>query len=136
MTLRTVQAAQPTEAEEKKMVNLRQGHTDRSDHTKSLLAGLLMGGLAGTAVMMLLAPQSGEKTRDQIQSKVIELRDEATETADNAVSQVRRKSKQVSTEVGEKVEELKQRSEKLIDEQRDHLSTILATENNEVKVSS
>ncbi len=95
-----------------------------------------MGGLSGTAVLLLLAPQSGKKTRDQIQAKGIELRDEATETADNAVAQVRRKSQQISTEVGETVGELKRRGQKLIDEQREHLSAVLANENNEVKVSS
>ena len=110
--------------------------TQEHESAVYFFAGLMVGGLAGAAVSLLMAPRSGQDTRDLILQKGIQLQDMATETADTAVSQVRRKSKQVSTEVGEKVEELKQRGEKLIDEQRDHLSTILTTENNEVKVSS
>ena len=103
--------------------------------TMYFFAGLLVGGLAGATVSLLMAPRSGQETRDQIQHKGIELRDEVTETADNAVAQVRRKSQQVSTEVREKVGELKQRGQKLMDEQREHFSTVLTGENDKVKVS-
>lgn len=108
------------------------------DHGSSMyfFVGLMVGGLAGAAASLLMAPRSGQDTRDLIQQKGIELRDDATETADSAVSHVRRKSQQISTEVGEKVGVLKQRGQKLIDEQREHVSTILASENNEVKVST
>ena len=107
------------------------------DHgsTMYFFAGLLVGGLAGAVVSLLMAPRSGQETRDQIQQKGIKLRDEAAETANSAIAQVRQKSKQVSTEVGQKVGELKQRGQKLIDEQREHFSTVLASEHNEVKVS-
>jgi gas vesicle protein len=109
--------------------------TQDQGSTIYFFVGLLVGGLAGAAVSLMLAPRSGQETRDQIQRKGIELRNEATETANSTVAQVRRRSQQVSTEVGEKVGELKQRGQKLIDEQREHFSTVLASENNEVKVS-
>jgi gas vesicle protein len=54
-----------------------------------ILAGVLIGGLAGAVTMLLLAPQSGKRTRVQIQKKGIELRDRATEIVEDAVSQAR-----------------------------------------------
>jgi gas vesicle protein len=38
-------------------------------------AGLVTGGLAGAGVALLLAPQSGAETHDQIKDKSIELKD-------------------------------------------------------------
>jgi gas vesicle protein len=48
-----------------------------------LMIGLLLGGLTGLGVMMLLAPQSGKMTRDQIGQKSIELQGRATDTYDD-----------------------------------------------------
>lgn len=59
------------------------------NNTFSVLAGLLVGGLAGAVTMLLLAPQSGENTRQQIMEKGIELRDQATGMAEDAMSQIR-----------------------------------------------
>ncbi len=49
-----------------------------SNNIVSVLAGMLIGGLAGAVTMLLLAPQSGKRTRIQTQEKGIELRDRAT----------------------------------------------------------
>src|SRR5690242_5909230 len=92
------------------------------------LAGLVVGGLAGAAVSLLMAPRSGQETRNLLQQKGIELRDEANETAESAVKQVRQKGQQISADIGEKVGELKQRGQKLIDETRDDHSGALAGE--------
>ena len=43
-----------------------------------VLAGMVIGGLVGAVTMLLMAPQSGKRTRVQIQEKGIELRDRAT----------------------------------------------------------
>ena len=42
-------------------------------------AGLVIGGLVGTSLALLLAPQSGIKTRGQIKDKGVELKDGAVE---------------------------------------------------------
>ncbi|MEP7133877.1 MAG: YtxH domain-containing protein [Chloroflexota bacterium] len=55
----------------------------------SVLVGTLIGGLAGALTMLLLAPQSGKRTRVQIQAKGIELRDRAAEIVEDAVAQAR-----------------------------------------------
>jgi len=51
-----------------------------------LLSGLLLGGLAGFGAMLLLAPQSGKKTRARIGQKSIELQVRATDTYDDLVT--------------------------------------------------
>jgi gas vesicle protein len=48
-----------------------------SENNRDLLAGLLIGGLIGTALGILNAPKSGKETRDEIASKAKELLDKA-----------------------------------------------------------
>ena len=43
------------------------------------LTGLMIGGLVGTGLALLLAPQSGAETRGQIKDKGVELKDGAVE---------------------------------------------------------
>jgi len=57
---------------------------DNNGDLGSFLAGFVIGGLIGAGVALLLAPQSGEETRDFIKDKSIELRDRAYDTADEA----------------------------------------------------
>jgi gas vesicle protein len=102
-------------------------------NTKYFLAGLLAGGLVGIVTMLLLAPQSGKKTRDQIQLKGIELRDQATETAKGAVAQVRQTTQQITGDVREKAEELQQRGHDLLNEQRERLSTFVESKNKNIE---
>jgi len=54
-----------------------------------VLAGILIGGLAGAVAMLLLAPQSGKDTRRQIRKKSIELRDRTSEMMEDTMAQVR-----------------------------------------------
>ena len=48
-------------------------------------AGLVMGGLVGASLALLLAPQSGEATRDRIRDKSLELKDGTVEGLTEAV---------------------------------------------------
>ena len=59
------------------------------DYTKGFLAGALFGGLAGAGVMLLLAPQSGRRTRAKLQQKGIELRDRTNEMVGETLAHVR-----------------------------------------------
>lgn len=47
---------------------------------RTLFVGLLAGGLAGVVATLLLAPQSGEETRAQMQEKGAELKEKAETT--------------------------------------------------------
>jgi gas vesicle protein len=91
----------------------------------SFLVGLLLGGLTGAVAMLLLAPQSGKETRDQIRQQGIELRDQTVKSVEGAMTQVRGKARQITDDVREQAGELQQRGQDVLDEQRGHLSKTL-----------
>jgi gas vesicle protein len=91
----------------------------------SFVAGLLIGGLSGAGAMLLLAPQSGKKTRAQIQKKSDDLRKQTTKAAEDALDQVRGKAHQITDDVHEQAESLGQHGQDVIDEQRDNLGQSL-----------
>ena len=92
-----------------------------------ILLGLLIGGLLGVVTMLLFAPQSGKQTRDQIEEKAIELRDQTTKNLKKAVAQVRSETDRLSSEVQDKAGELKQRSQDKLVEQLERVSAALET---------
>jgi gas vesicle protein len=91
----------------------------------SFFAGLLVGSLAGAGAMLLVAPQSGKKTRSQIERKSIELRDQTTEGVEDAVTQAGVKARQISVDVHEQAEALQHRGQDMLDDQRKRLSTVI-----------
>ncbi len=88
----------------------------------SVLAGLLIGGLAGAVTMLLLAPQSGKDTRIQIREKGIELRDRTTGMMEDAMAQVRLHADKITVGGREKMKELKLQGQELAVEQLDRVS--------------
>jgi gas vesicle protein len=106
------------------------------NHPGSFLAGALFGGLAGATAMLLLAPQSGKRTRAQLQLKGMELRDQTAETVDDAMLQTRLKVRQIKTDVREKAEELQQRGQTMLDEQVERVSAVVETGKQAVRHAS
>lgn len=98
-------------------------HKDHGGNASSAVAGLLIGGLAGAGAALLLAPQSGKETREQIQQKTIELRDRTAETVEGAVSQVKSKTHQITANLHGKAEELQHQGQEMIAEQLDRVAT-------------
>ncbi len=64
-----------------------------------VLAGIVIGGLAGAVTMLLLAPQSGSDTRKQIREKSIELRDRTSEMMEDTMAQVRTNTNKLTMNV-------------------------------------
>ena len=87
-----------------------------------VLAGMLIGALAGAVTMLLLAPQSGENTRLQIQEKGIELRDRTTQMVGNTLAQVRLNANKLTVSGREKFKEIKHQGQELAVEQLDRVS--------------
>ena len=91
----------------------------------SLVTGLLLGALAGAGVMLLMAPQSGKKTRAKIQHKGQQMRNQTTSAVDGAVAQVRSTARQVSTSIHDQSEALQQRGQDVVDHQRERWSPVV-----------
>ena len=88
-----------------------------TSRTKPVLGGLLLGGLIGAGTALLFAPQSGERTRAEIQNKTIELRDRTSDTVKDAVSQVKSKTRQMTSGVLGKNHELFNHGTEAFDDQ-------------------
>ena len=88
----------------------------------SILAGVLVGSLAGALTMLLLAPQSGQDTRNQIKEKSIELRDRTTDIVEDAMEQVRLNRDKLTMGGRQKAKELLHQGKELVAEQLENVS--------------
>ena len=88
---------------------------NRGNTVLSLMVGLLVGGVIGAGTMLLLAPQSGKKTREQIRLKSIQIRDQTTGAIEGAVTQVQTKVRQVTDDVQGKAHRLENRGRAIIE---------------------
>jgi len=104
------------------MLNENQAIEYHNNNILGVMAGLLIGGLAGAITMLLMAPQSGEKTRTQIQEKGIELRDQTTGILDVAMAKIWLTKKQITRDGRRKAKELLHHSQSLVVERLEHLS--------------
>jgi len=100
-------------------------HENGVNQVGGFFAGLLIGGLAGAVAMLLLAPQSGKRTRAQIQLKSMELREQTTEAVEDALKQARTQGRQIRADVREKADELQQRGQAVLDEQKENWSALV-----------
>ena len=87
-----------------------------------LLAGLLIGGLAGALAMLLLAPQSGKRTRAKLQRHSHELREQTAKAVEDAVAQMRLNGNKIARDGRRKANELLHQGQYLVAEQVEHVS--------------
>jgi gas vesicle protein len=85
--------------------------------------GLFLGGLAGAVTALLLAPQSGQETRQQLQDKATKLSEQTSAKVDDVVSQARTKKDEVRATLTEKAKELKKQGQEVLVEQLDRVSS-------------
>ena len=104
------------------MVKEYQETAQNNYNALGILAGMLVGALAGAVTMLLLAPQSGEATRTQIQEKSIELRDMATGMVEDTMDQVRMDRNRITMGGRMKAKELLHHGQELVVEQLEHVS--------------
>jgi gas vesicle protein len=55
--------------------------SDSNSELGSFIAGFLIGGIIGAGMALIMAPQSGEETREMLRERGIELKNRADETA-------------------------------------------------------
>jgi gas vesicle protein len=107
------------------MENQSELQTNDTHNVWGFLGGLLVGGLAGAVTMLLVAPQSGKRTRAKIQQRSIELRDQTSEAVEDAMAQTRHKVHQIKASVQDQAEAIQQRGQDVVDEQKERLSTLV-----------
>ena len=88
-----------------------------------MLAGTLVGALAGAGATLLLAPQSGKRTRARILRKGAELSEQATDTVEGSLAHAGAKAGQLMHDVREKTDGLEQRAQAVFDEQSERFSS-------------
>ena len=104
------------------MTDKNQEYTHPTNGTLNVVIGMLIGGLAGAVTMLLVAPQSGKRTRIQIQEKSIELRDRATGIVEDAVAQVRLNGNKFARDGRRKANELMHQGQNLVAERVEYVT--------------
>ncbi len=96
------------------------------------LAGIAIGALAGAGTMLLMAPQSGKRTRAQIRHKGRELRDQASDTLQEAVTEARTTGEHITARVQHQADKIQKQADKLqqrgqdaIDAQKERWSPVV-----------
>lgn len=84
------------------------------DDFGSFLVGFVVGGLTGAVVALLFAPQSGEETRTVIKEKGFELRDKASQTAEEALARAEAAAADAKVRYDALTAEVKSRSQEVI----------------------
>ena len=99
------------------------------DEFGAFLIGFIIGGLTGAAVSLLMAPQTGEETREYLRERAIELRDRAQETATttadrvgSTASEVRTRANEIASTARTTADDLRQRGQVVLEEQRNRLT--------------
>lgn len=89
------------------------------------VAGTLVGGLIGAGAMLLMAPQSGKKTRKQLWQRGQDMREQTSDTIEDGMKQVRTKAHKVSTKIHKQAEELQQRGQDVLDHQKERWAAVV-----------
>jgi len=99
---------------------------NHNNNVSGVATGLFIGSLIGAVTMLFLAPQSGKRTRVQVQQKGLELRDKASEVVEDTMAQVRLESKKLSRTGRQKAKKLMHQGQELLTGQLAHVSEAVA----------
>jgi gas vesicle protein len=98
---------------------------DKNNNNSGLgfVSGLIIGGLIGAVVALVLAPQSGEETRDLIRGKAHEFRGKAMDLA----SDLRDRATDLASDLRSQADELGRRGRETFDNVRSQLNDAIET---------
>lgn len=85
----------------------------KAKQTGAVLGSLIIGALAGGIAALLLAPQSGEDTRQQLKEEADRLRGELDEYASDLTSKAKKVKKDLEAKLKQTEAELKDMEEDL-----------------------
>lgn len=101
------------------------------DEFGAFLIGFIIGGLTGAAISLLMAPQSGDETREILKERAIELREKASETAQTTAQQigstaadVRSHAEDLANKAKSSADDLRQRGQVVLEEQKNRLQNL------------
>lgn len=100
-----------------------------------LLSGAIFGGLTGAATMLLLAPQSGKRTRAKLQRQSVKLRNQATDSIEDALANVSDKAHAYTDDLQKEVGKVERRGQAILDDQKDNLAAVVKAGKNAVQGS-
>ena len=86
----------------------------KSKRIGSFLISMLVGSLIGAGVALLMAPQSGDKTRAFLKDKSIEIKDKALETAENTRDRAGKTLDEINQSTRNRANELVKRGQNLV----------------------
>lgn len=109
------------------MLKENQKNHNHNYNISGVATGMFIGSLIGAMTMLFLAPQSGKRTRAQIQQKSLELRDRAAELVEDTVSQVQKEGKKLTRTAQHKAKEIMHQGQDLVAEQFAHVSKAVET---------
>jgi gas vesicle protein len=89
------------------------------DEFGAFLVGFIVGGLTGAVVALLFAPQSGEETRALIKDKSIELRDRASQTAEETLARAEAAAAEARARADELAKQLRDRGQAVYSDVRE-----------------
>jgi gas vesicle protein len=99
--------------------------SDQNNEFGAFVSGFLIGGIAGAVTALLLAPHSGEETRQVIRDKGIEIRDKAVETidetrkrAEEAAEEARKAAKEYADKAQEQAQKLQEQGRVILEDQK------------------
>lgn len=95
---------------------------ESNNNTSGVVVSMVIGGLVGAGAMLLLAPQSGEKTRMQIKEKGVELRDNTTGMMEVVMTRIWLAKQKISRDGRRKTKELLRQSQDLIADQVEYVT--------------
>jgi gas vesicle protein len=88
------------------------------DEFGAFLVGFVVGGLTGAVVALLFAPQTGEETRALIKDKSIELRDRASQSAEEAIARAEAAAAEARARAEELAKDLRDRGKSAVESLR------------------
>jgi gas vesicle protein len=89
-------------------------------HTGRWLKGFLYGAAAGVVASLLVAPQSGQQTRDLLRYKATQFR----MTAEQKAEEARERAAQLRDEARTQVRSMSQKSKEYVGEQKERVSRV------------
>ena len=89
------------------------------------VAGVLLGALAGAAVMWLYAPDSGAKTRKKLAKRAARLRDSVGNTYDETVEMARERAEQMKGQVRGRLDDAEEYGQEMLEEQKNKVEAVV-----------